>query len=167
MAQREEQEMDVCTFQPNTPRRHSSISSRSGAVASLSLLSYAVGGGCGNEEGSTENSSKRPPASEGGGKGKDSDVSRSVGAVGLRLFEESKRLRERRFEGEERKRMGDEEAYARTCTFKVTTVAMVGTGLFLPRLHVVRLGDTVTVSMLVKCLAMGSCPAVLNSHDRK
>ena len=36
-----------------------------------------------------------------------------------RLFGETRRLEERRFEGQERKRMGEEEAYARTCTFEV------------------------------------------------
>lgn len=40
-------------------------------------------------------------------------------AVAQRLFEEAGRLDERRFEGQERKRMWEEEVYARTCTFEV------------------------------------------------
>lgn len=41
-------------------------------------------------------------------------------AAAQRLFEETGRLDERRFEGQERKRMWEEEVYARTCTFEVT-----------------------------------------------
>lgn len=55
----------------------------------------------------------------GGVDGEASASCRSGEEVGRRLFEESKRLNERRFEGEERKRMTQEEAFARTCTFAV------------------------------------------------
>lgn len=46
-------------------------------------------------------------------------------AVAQRLYNETKRLAERRFEAQERKRMGAEEVYARTCTFEVRAGTMV------------------------------------------
>lgn len=125
MAQREEREMDDCTFQPNAPRRrHPRPFNRSRTVESLTadhtlLLGHTAGGEGGSCGGSGVENSRRQTTSKGGGTGEDSDFSRGVEGVGRRLFEESKRLRERRFEGGERKRMAEEEAYARTCTFKV------------------------------------------------
>lgn len=101
--------MDGCTFQPNT--RRSSASSRAATVGSSALDPLLEGDGRrGNDV--FKLSPTRNRAREGA-------ASQSAAMVGKRLFEESKRLRERRFEGEERKRMGEEEAFERTCTFQV------------------------------------------------
>lgn len=118
---REEQEMNTCTFQPNI-RRESTASHRSdrscSATVGSSLVDKADGsggiqhsGGGEERQGSSQHETDRATSDRSGS-------SRSIG-VGQRLFLESKRLKERRFEGEERKRMAEEEAYARTCTFKV------------------------------------------------
>lgn len=50
-------------------------------------------------------------------------------AVSQRLYDETKRLDERRFEGQERKRMGEEEIYARTCTFEVRVRSTTARGI--------------------------------------
>lgn len=121
LAMREEQEMDACTFQPNV-RRKSTTSYRSDrprAATVGSSHSKMISGsehsrhsGQGEEgQGSSQHSAGRAT--------RDHRRSSTSVEVGQRLFLESRRLKERRFEGEERKRMAEEEAYARSCTFKV------------------------------------------------
>lgn len=120
LAQREEQEMEACTFQPNAWRRRPNApSGYANTVGNPSLdregdrsgVGEDAGGGSSAEEPQGEHATGRAGTGAGG--------PRRIGAACQRLFEESKRLKERRFEAEERKRMWEEESYARTCTFKV------------------------------------------------
>lgn len=135
LAQREEREMDACTFQPNAKPQRGTPSSdiaacradiargfpRSSAKTrgssdceadSVAGGSSAVASKCKTDSETRKSRSNVCGSGSGGG-----DI--VGGDVGKRLFEEHKRLKERRFEREERKRMQEEEAYARTCTFKV------------------------------------------------
>ncbi|CAM9582807.1 unnamed protein product, partial [Laminaria digitata] len=124
LAQQEEEEMHACTFQPSIPRRRGANASTLtrtviGNLSSETLLKGGGGGGGGPHRGGAGG---HGGASASGAEGRVNGAAasapwRGVEGVGRRLFEESKRLSERRFEGEERKRMTQEEAFARTCTF--------------------------------------------------
>lgn len=135
--------MDACTFQPNVPRQGVAGTIGSGSCLKSSKNGrdgdgVGVGGdgdGSGGDghgeggEGILPDSTR--VAGEGGrlsraaattSKGSADPPRRSLDrrAVTQRLFEETGRLDERRFEGQERKRMWEEEVYARTCTFEVS-----------------------------------------------
>lgn len=147
--------MSVCTFQPNLPRHALSSGGASQATESIGSKSRFEppqdGAGSGGIRGGTSGSfigkgldrdgiTASTYVSDGGEKGKQwPEVSRTERsfpskrtsvmpaetAVAQRLYDETKRLDERRFEGQERKRMAEEEVYARTCTFEVGTGMMI------------------------------------------
>lgn len=108
--------MNACTFQPSVSRRRANASTLARTNGKFSSETLLDRGGA-NRDGAEGHGASDPRA--GGVNGASSASCRSGEEVGRRLFEESKRLSERRFEGEERKRMTQEEAFARTCTFAV------------------------------------------------
>ncbi|CAM9292255.1 unnamed protein product, partial [Ectocarpus fasciculatus] len=188
LAQREEQELKGCTFQPNVPLRGAFVSgtvtrvadpighhcagrsssckpvqnddegiggvgdacggSGDGGVDSGGTCGGNGGGGGGNGGGGGGNGGggcdgeHGGEASEGTASGPNSvekEPQPSVSSRGVaasppsqgrgppgnvvqRLFDETRRLDERRFEGQERKKMAEEEEYARTCTFQPSLV---------------------------------------------
>ena len=106
MAQQEEAEIAGCTFQPSVLRRRSNAA-RSRASGTVRSSSYDAPGE-GGKRGSAVRSEGADP------------VGRESGLMsGRRLFEESKRLNERRSQEQERKRVWEEESFARSCTFQV------------------------------------------------
>ncbi|CAB1110047.1 unnamed protein product [Ectocarpus sp. CCAP 1310/34] len=177
LAQREEQELKDCTFQPNVPPRgalvpssvtrvaepigngHDCVGTSSSCkpvenddVGNGSVGDAGGGGGDGGvDAGGTFGGSGGGAGGCGGthggeaGEGTavgprsvDKETRSSVSSRGVavsppsqgrgcpgnnvmqRLFDETRRLDERRFEGQERKNMAAEEEYARTCTFQVS-----------------------------------------------
>lgn len=140
---RQEQEMGACTFQPNcrcrSPPSTPLNKSGTGPVAS-SRTDNGGGGGidAGDEEVGQGEEARRGEGTEGfrrnksSTRRKDRSASRDSIEIGHRLFMESKRLNERKFEGKERKRMAEEEAYARSCTFKVASHWDMGQRLWFP-----------------------------------
>ena len=111
--------MHACTFQPSIPRRRANASTSTRTIRNFSSETLLDGGGGegARRDGAWGHGVSAPRV--GRVNGSASAPCRSVEEVGRRLFEESKILSERRFEGEERKRMAQEEAFARTCTFVV------------------------------------------------
>lgn len=121
LARREEQELKACTFQPNARRRRPNTPSCASTSEGWHPNSRRIGDdGVGVDVGgsSVVVDSKIEEISQ------ICASSRASAQTGLRLFEESKRLRERRFERTERKNMAEEEIYARTCTFQVRIVVL-------------------------------------------
>lgn len=143
--------MIACTFQPNVPRqslaagpaaaRAAGTTTTTGAYPRssgdggdnnsdsdsdgdgeggerISCDSARGAGGAGRLSGSANNNSKGGAFRSSSRKGLDG----TAVATAQRLYEETGRLDERRFEGQERKRMWEEEVYARTCTFEVSIV---------------------------------------------
>lgn len=92
----EMRELDGCTFQPNARQHSKAPCYRNGDA-------HQKAGTCKDGVGATS-------------KGQSRDGSTNVCA---RLLEAGERSKERRAEAEERKRMSEEEAFARDCTFKV------------------------------------------------
>ncbi|CBJ48870.1 hypothetical protein Esi_0049_0138 [Ectocarpus siliculosus] len=176
LAQREEQELRDCTFQPNVPLRGALVSGSvtraaepighghdcvgrsssckpvenddegngSGGNAcggdvhvdaggTCGVNGGGGGGGCGGNHGGEagEGTAAGPRSVE--KETRSCMSSRAVSSpsqgrgcpgnnVVQRLFDETRRLDERRFEGQERKNMAAEEEYARTCTFQPSLV---------------------------------------------
>lgn len=136
--------MNACTFRPNVPqhavaagaatRVADTIGSESCATPQPKGGSHSgedgagsgdVGGGDGDGGGAggggvSSFGCRLPGADSKGSAGPSSQRSLDGTAAAQRLFEETGRLGERRFEGQERKRMWEEEVYARTCTFEVS-----------------------------------------------